>query len=69
MYFLVKVRTERGDMELVEALIRDFRVAVMPGSTFGINRACYLRISYGALEKPTVAEGVTRLVRGLRKLV
>src|SRR5688500_2090590 len=69
MYFLVKVRTQRRDMELVEALIRDFHVAVMPGSTFGINDACYLRISYGALEKPTVAEGITRLVGGLRKLV
>src|SRR5687768_13882065 len=69
MYFLVKVRTARRDMELVEALIRDFRVAVMPGSTFGIHDECCLRISYGALEKPTVAEGITRLVRGLRKLV
>jgi aspartate/methionine/tyrosine aminotransferase len=69
MYFLVKVRTELRDMELVEALIRDFRVAVMPGSTFGIHDGCCLRISYGALEKPTVAEGISRLVRGLRKLV
>ena len=69
MYFLVKVRTERHDMELVEALVRDFRVAVMPGSTFGIHDGCCLRVSYGAVEKPTVADGITRLVRGLRKLV
>ena len=68
MYFLVKVQTERRDMELVEALIRDFRVAVMPGSTFGIDGGCYLRVSYGALEQPTVAEGVSRLARGLRVL-
>jgi aspartate/methionine/tyrosine aminotransferase len=69
MYFLVKVRSQRRDMELVESLIRDFGVAVMPGSTFGIHDACSLRISYGALEKPTVAEGMTRLVRGLQELV
>jgi aspartate/methionine/tyrosine aminotransferase len=69
MYFLLNVRTDRRDMELVEALIRDFGVAVMPGSTFGIDDGCHLRVSYGALEKPTVAEGVTRLVRGLRALV
>jgi aspartate/methionine/tyrosine aminotransferase len=68
MYFLLKVRTQRRDMDLVEALIRDFRVAVMPGTTFGIMNGCYLRVSYGALEKPTVAEGVVRLVRGLRAL-
>jgi len=69
MYVLLKVRTDRRDMELVEALVRDFHVAVIPGGTFGINHGCYLRVSYGALEKPTVAKGVTRLVRGLRKLV
>jgi aspartate/methionine/tyrosine aminotransferase len=69
MYFLVKVHTKQRDMELVESLIRDFRVAVIPGNTFGINHGCYLRISYGALEKPTVAEGITRFVSGLRKLV
>ena len=69
MYFLLKVRTDRRDMDLVEALIRDFGVAVMPGSTFGIDNGSSLRVSYGALEKPTVAEGVMRLVRGLRALV
>ena len=68
-YALIRVHTARHDMELVEPLIRDFGVAVMPGSTFGIRDGCYLRISYGALEKQTVAEGMGRLVRGLRALL
>ena len=64
-YALLRVHTDRRDMELVETLIRDFGVAVMPGSTFGIEQGCYLRVAYGALEADTVAEGVGRLVRGL----
>jgi aspartate/methionine/tyrosine aminotransferase len=69
MYFLAKVHTELRDMDLVTALVRDFRVAVIPGNAFGIIDGCYLRISYGALEKPTVAEGMNRLVRGITELV
>lgn len=68
-YALLRVNTGRRDMELVESLINDFGVAVMPGSTFGISSGCYLRIAYGALAADTVAEGVGRLVRGLRKIV
>jgi aspartate/methionine/tyrosine aminotransferase len=56
-------------MELVETLIRDFGVAVMPGSTFGADGACHLRIAYGALDSQTVAEGMRRLAGGLRKLL
>lgn len=69
MYFLVKVKTDRRDMDLVTALVKEFRVAVIPGNTFGIDRGCCLRISYGALEKSAVAEGISRFVKGIRKLV
>lgn len=68
-YALVRVNTKRKDMDLVDALIRRFGVAVMPGSTFGIERGCYLRVAYGALDGSTVAEGINRLVRGLQDLV
>ncbi len=37
-------------MDLVERLVRDFRVAVIPGTTFGLSGGCYLRVSYGALD-------------------
>jgi aspartate/methionine/tyrosine aminotransferase len=69
-YALARVNTTKTDMELVEALIRDFGVAVMPGSTFGTPAdTCYLRVAYGALDERTVAEGMGRLVRGLQALV
>ncbi|HEY2586286.1 MAG TPA: pyridoxal phosphate-dependent aminotransferase [Tepidisphaeraceae bacterium] len=68
-YALMQVNTDRTDMDLVEALICDFGVAVMPGSTFGAGAGCSLRIAYGALDADTVAEGIGRLVRGLKALV
>ena len=58
----------RRAMALTERLIRDYRVAVIPGSAFGAVDGCYLRISYGALDEATAAEGIARLVRGLGAL-
>jgi aspartate/methionine/tyrosine aminotransferase len=68
-YALMRLRSSRADMEIVEALIRQFGVAVMPGSTFGVAKGCHLRVAYGALASATVAEGMGRLVRGLDELL
>jgi aspartate/methionine/tyrosine aminotransferase len=65
LYVLVKIDTRLGDMALVEHLIREFRVAVIPGSAFGIEDSCTLRVSFGALEPATAAQGIERLVDGL----
>ncbi|MBW4467162.1 MAG: pyridoxal phosphate-dependent aminotransferase [Pegethrix bostrychoides GSE-TBD4-15B] len=67
-YLLLKVQTEINDLELVKRLIREYRVAVIPGSTFGLTGG-YLRVAYGALQPATVAEGMGRLVAGLRGIV
>ncbi|MCU0517612.1 MAG: pyridoxal phosphate-dependent aminotransferase [Oscillatoria sp. Prado101] len=67
-YFLLKVHTDLGAMELVEKLVREHGVAAIPGTTFGMDSGCYLRVAYGALEKETAQEGIGRLVRGLQKI-
>jgi len=67
-YFLLRLRSDRAPMELVERLIREHRVAVIPGTTFGLEQGCYLRVAYGALRRETVAEGMGRLVRGLKAI-
>jgi len=67
-YYFVKVHTALDSMAFVERLIREHRVAAIPGSAFGAAGGCYLRISYGALDEATVNEGLARLVRGLRAL-
>lgn len=68
-YMLARLDTHVSDMELVERLIRDYGVAVMPGCTFGVDSGCSLRIAYGALDAGTVAEGMGRLVKGLGRLL
>lgn len=68
-YFFLKVHTDLGAFELTERLIREYRVAVLPGTTFGMDTGCYLRVAYGALQKDTAAEGMARLVQGIKKIV
>ena len=67
-YFLLRVDTQLSAFELAERLIREHRVAVLPGTTFGMNNGCYLRVAYGALEKETATEGIERLVKGLQTI-
>jgi aspartate/methionine/tyrosine aminotransferase len=66
-YCLVRVHVSMDPLQLVERLVRDHRVAAVPGTAFGL-RGCHLRVSYGALEARTVEEGMARLVAGLRSL-
>lgn len=68
-YFLLKIHTHLGAFELAERLIQEHRVAVMPGTTFGMNDGCYLRVAYGALQKETAVEGIERLVRGIQSIL
>ncbi|MCA9173697.1 MAG: pyridoxal phosphate-dependent aminotransferase [Planctomycetales bacterium] len=69
-YVLAQLDTDQSDLQLVEQLIRDFGVAVMPGSTFGVAAdRCSIRVAFGALEAGTVADGIGRLVRGLNRLL
>jgi aspartate/methionine/tyrosine aminotransferase len=67
-YYLIRVHSTLDSMTLVERLIREHKVATIPGSAFADSAPCSIRISYGALEPQVVAEGVGRLVRGLKAL-
>lgn len=67
-YYFLTVHSSLDGMTLTERLIREHRVAVIPGSAFGASQGCHIRVSYGALDAETAQEGVTRLVRGLREL-
>jgi aspartate/methionine/tyrosine aminotransferase len=67
-YCLLRVATPLDSLTLAERLVREHQVAVIPGTAFGMNDGCYLRVAYGALQKATVAEGIGRLVQGLRSI-
>ncbi|MGV8041889.1 MAG: aminotransferase class I/II-fold pyridoxal phosphate-dependent enzyme [Thermoanaerobaculaceae bacterium] len=68
-YLFLRLDTRLSDLEVVERLVRDHGVAVVPGSAFGVADACTLRVSYGALEQGQAGEAVTRLVTGLRAVL
>ena len=68
-YFFVRVRASIDPMYLVERLVREHKVAVMPGVAFGATNGCFLRVSYGTLDESSAAEGLGRLTNGLREIV
>ncbi len=68
-YLLLHLETDLPAMEVVERLIRQYQVAVIPGTAFGLHAGCYIRIAYGALQQDTAAAGMERLVSGLRDLL
>lgn len=68
-YFFLKLDTQRSPLWIVESLIREHRVAAIPGDAFGLVDGCALRISYGALTPENAREGMRRLVGGLRTLL
>jgi aspartate/methionine/tyrosine aminotransferase len=67
-YLLLKLNTKKNDLELVKSLINDFKVAVIPGCVFGLHDGCYLRISYGMLDKARADIALPRLLAGLAAL-
>jgi len=67
-YLLLRVHTDMAPMELARRLIEEHHVAVIPGSTFGIEDQCLLRLAYGALQKDTAIIGIDRLIHGLQHL-
>jgi aspartate/methionine/tyrosine aminotransferase len=68
-YCFLRVNADVDPMATAERLIREHRVAVIPGHAFGMKSGCYFRVAYGALQKATVAEGIGRLVEGLRRII
>jgi aspartate/methionine/tyrosine aminotransferase len=68
-YLFVKVIAGMSAIVLSERLVREHKVAVIPGETFGVRRGCWLRIAYGSLREKTAVEGIDRLITGLRAIL
>jgi aspartate/methionine/tyrosine aminotransferase len=66
-YALVNVTTPLSSDVAMERLIREHRVALVSGSSFGL-RGCCLRLSYGMLGEAQLNEALERLTTGLRAL-
>ena len=68
-YVLARVATDADSVEVASRLIREHRVAAVPGAAFGLTDGCYLRIAYAAPDDATLAEALDRLATGLRRIV
>jgi aspartate/methionine/tyrosine aminotransferase len=53
--------------ELAKYLVKEYRVALVPGSIFGNNGEGYIRISF-ATNSQTLKEGISRIKKGLEAL-
>ncbi|MBW4580171.1 MAG: pyridoxal phosphate-dependent aminotransferase [Tildeniella nuda ZEHNDER 1965/U140] len=69
LYVLLNVQTKLSALELVERLIREHKVAAIPGTTFGLKDGCHLRVAYGSLQPETAIAGIERLVQGLKAVL
>ncbi len=67
-YLMLRVRTTLDSMTLGERLVRDHRVAVVPGAAFGVREPTLVRVSYGALTPQDATLGLSRLISGLTAL-
>lgn len=67
-YLLVGLHTEQKDMAVVKTLIERFKVAAIPGCAFGLDHGCYLRLSYGMLDRSRAETAMARLCDGIRHL-
>ncbi len=68
-YFLVKLETDQTGMQIVQELIKNYKIAVIPGETFGLPDACYIRIAYAALDNKSSKIGIQRLIDGLNGII
>jgi aspartate/methionine/tyrosine aminotransferase len=67
-YFFLKINSKINSFDLTKQLIENYQVAVIPGTTFGIEKNCCLRVAYGSLNHQTATRGINRLVKGLTEL-
>ncbi len=66
-YALLRLQSSLNSDQAMERLIREHQVALVSGSSFGLE-GCWLRLSYGMLAEADLAEALKRLVGGLEQL-
>ncbi len=67
-YAFAKVEGNIDDYDLAVRLIHEAKVAIVPGSAFGLGGESHIRISYG-LDEDKLREGLKRLVEYIDKYV
>lgn len=68
-YFYCKLDTHLPSKRIAYQLIRDYKVAVVPGETFGESAETTFRISYGNVRPEIARKGMERFSKGIREIV
>lgn len=66
-YAFIKVAGDVDDYDLAMRLLHEAKVAVVPGSAFGLGGESHIRVSFGGEEKE-IREGMRRLVEYIEKI-
>lgn len=69
-YVLLRLPAVADPLGFSRAMVEGFKVATVPGFAFGLDprEANYQRLSFGALDRSAVTEGVDRFVRAVEAL-
>lgn len=65
IYFYLKVNCDMKGIKLVKRLVEEFKVAVIPGTAFGSDNGCYLRLGFGAVTGDIFKEAMSRFYKGI----
>ncbi|MFK7926301.1 MAG: aminotransferase class I/II-fold pyridoxal phosphate-dependent enzyme, partial [Bacteroidia bacterium] len=68
LYVWLELPAGTDELAIAKALIYQYKVAVIPGGTFGATRPS-LRLSFGALDDEMVETGIKRLCVGIPALL
>lgn len=68
IYFYLKVNCGIEPMTLVKRLVEEYKVAVIPGTAFGSDKGCYLRLGFGAVTGDKFKEAISRFYTGISSL-
>jgi aspartate/methionine/tyrosine aminotransferase len=69
-YVLLRLPPVADPLAFARSMVTGFKVATVPGFAFGLDprRGNYQRLSFGALDRSAVAEGVDRVVAAVKAL-
>jgi aspartate/methionine/tyrosine aminotransferase len=69
LYLFVRFDTPLSSTRLAERLVQEHGVVTLPGSAFGLDEGCWLRLSFGALAEHSLEKGLERLIAGLEAVL
>jgi aspartate/methionine/tyrosine aminotransferase len=68
LYYLIRLKSNLSSIDYASYLIRNHKVAAIPGEAFGLSQECQVRLSFGSLNIQTAEEGIDRFINGVKEI-